>query len=301
VQSLGYLSEQVSLSAGVRQGGILSPLLFSSYVNTLLDKLEQSGLGCFVNKKCLNSFMYADDLILLSLSVTDSQKLVNICNDVLIELDLTINTDKSHCMRIGPRFNSPCSCITINNQSLNWVNKSKFLGMTIVSSAGFTCDFHEARSNFYKASNSILSNLGSNLPINLVLKLIASKCLPILMYGLSAVSISSSELRKLTFAYNSIFYKLFNVKSKSEIAFSQYYCNYLDFTDLQSYFRLCFLNKLLIKGELSSKSKLNESDLFDLNSLSKKYNLLSTDSNFNIKNKIWIFVENNFLMTQLIN
>jgi len=52
VQWFGHLSEQVSLSAGVRQGGILSPLLFSSYVNILLDKLEQSGLGCFVNKKC---------------------------------------------------------------------------------------------------------------------------------------------------------------------------------------------------------------------------------------------------------
>jgi len=85
--------------------------------------------------------------------------MINICDDVLIELNLTINTDKSHCMRIGPRFKSPCSSITIKNKSLQWVNKSKFLGMTITSSAGFTCDFHEARSNYYKASNSILSNL----------------------------------------------------------------------------------------------------------------------------------------------
>jgi len=113
------------------------------------------------------------------------------------------------------------------------------------------------------------------------------------MYGLSAVSISSSELRKLTFAYNSIFYKLFNVKSKSEIAFCQYYCNYWEFTDLRNYYRYCFLNNLFLKGDLTSRSKLNEPDLFELTSLSKKYGLLSTESKFSIKNKIWLFVENN--------
>ena len=82
------------------------------------------------------------------------------------------------------------------------------MSVTILSDNHFTCDYHEARSNFYKASNSIFSNLGPNPPIDVALKLIKSKCLPILMYGMSAASVSAKELAKCTFACNTVIWKL---------------------------------------------------------------------------------------------
>ena len=71
------LSEPVPLTAGVRQGGVLSPLLFSTYIDILLSELQKSNIGCYINSKCFNSFLYADDLLLLSNSVTDLQLLFN--------------------------------------------------------------------------------------------------------------------------------------------------------------------------------------------------------------------------------
>jgi len=35
-----------SLTVGVRQGGVLSPLLFSIYVDSFLQRLQFSGVGC---------------------------------------------------------------------------------------------------------------------------------------------------------------------------------------------------------------------------------------------------------------
>ena len=67
------ISTFFSLTSGVRQGGILSPALFAVYVDDVLNKLENSKLGCVIKNKCVNSFMYADDLILLSISIHDMQ------------------------------------------------------------------------------------------------------------------------------------------------------------------------------------------------------------------------------------
>ena len=67
----GTFSHRVPLLSGVKQGGVLSPLLFSLFVDIVLEKLEHAGIGCFIHSKCYNSFMYADDIILLSITVTD--------------------------------------------------------------------------------------------------------------------------------------------------------------------------------------------------------------------------------------
>ena len=72
------ISYSFSVTSGVRQSGILSPLLFAVCVDDLLIKLENSNIGCFISSLCCNSFMYADDLILISVTVQDLQSLVNI-------------------------------------------------------------------------------------------------------------------------------------------------------------------------------------------------------------------------------
>ena len=53
-----------TISIGVRQGGILSPKLFSVYMDDLSNLLISSGIGCFLDKVCFNHVFYADDLCL---------------------------------------------------------------------------------------------------------------------------------------------------------------------------------------------------------------------------------------------
>ena len=51
-------SSKFVVSNGVRQGGVLSPNFLTVYVDDLLEKLEENGVGCFW------SMYYADDIVL---------------------------------------------------------------------------------------------------------------------------------------------------------------------------------------------------------------------------------------------
>ena len=64
---------------GVRQGGILSPVLFAVYVDDIIETLNDSKLGCFIDDLYLGCIVYADDLIIISASVSILQKIILIC------------------------------------------------------------------------------------------------------------------------------------------------------------------------------------------------------------------------------
>ena len=88
-------SKLYKLSAGVRQGGVLSPFLFGIYVDGVMSKLANSGLGCFIKCNCFNSIMYADDLIILSISLHHLQSLLDICVHEFKSIGMSINLLKS--------------------------------------------------------------------------------------------------------------------------------------------------------------------------------------------------------------
>ena len=63
-ESVGRFYFIFSPTAGIRQGGILSPYLFTVYVDDMLKKLNK--LGCKFHGYVIGAIMYADDLVLIS-------------------------------------------------------------------------------------------------------------------------------------------------------------------------------------------------------------------------------------------
>ena len=62
----GAVSEPFCVSNGVRQSGVLSPVLFSVYINGLLCTLQESGVGCHLGCYFVGGVCYADDIALLA-------------------------------------------------------------------------------------------------------------------------------------------------------------------------------------------------------------------------------------------
>lgn len=95
VISNGYASSWFPILQGVRQGGVISPHLYLIFINDLMNQLcnSQHGLTVYdLNCTCPSS---ADDMVLLSLSKSGLQELMNICYEYSTTHRYTYNAKKS--------------------------------------------------------------------------------------------------------------------------------------------------------------------------------------------------------------
>ena len=96
-----HLTQKFDVTNGVRQGGVLSPLLFSVYVDDLLEKLKNNGIGCHIGHHFVGALGYADDIILLCPSVTGLNKMISICVEYADEHNILFNGKKSKYLVFG--------------------------------------------------------------------------------------------------------------------------------------------------------------------------------------------------------
>ena len=154
------MSSKFQVTNGVRQGGVLSPLLFYVYFNELSELLNKSGIGGNIGRTIINHMLYADDICIVSLSSSGLQHLLNICIDYSERHDLTFNAKKSMCMYFGTSINMHCGLpvIYLGNCECQFVNEVKYLGVIIHSSMKTTIDDTRQRRKFYMQANLLLRN-----------------------------------------------------------------------------------------------------------------------------------------------
>jgi hypothetical protein len=85
----------VTVTNGVRQGGVLSLFLFGVYFEDLLCALSVSGIGCYWRWLFLRSFVFVDDIAVLAPCASALRK----CYKYAAPMHcLLFNTDKTQLM-----------------------------------------------------------------------------------------------------------------------------------------------------------------------------------------------------------
>jgi len=108
----GVMSSYFTAVNGVKQGGVLSPVLFCLYIDDLLLSLSRSGVGCYVGSHFAGALAYADDIVLIAPTATTMPKLLGICGNYATEYCITFTAAKSKCLVVlskKPTLSSFCS------------------------------------------------------------------------------------------------------------------------------------------------------------------------------------------------
>ena len=206
-----HLGNWFSISAGVRQGGVLSPDLYNIYVDELIYILQSSGFGCYVNGVFAGSQFYADDMCILAPSLKGLQNLLNICAKYCVEWDIGLNPKKTKNVYFGK--NTTINAQTfLNGNPIEWKSEWKYLGVFLKSGPRYGCSVAERVKSFYRSLNSILRVDGRSDDM-VMLRLIESHSVPILTYAIEVTDVANrDEKRSLRVAYNSVFRKLFGYR-----------------------------------------------------------------------------------------
>jgi len=94
----GCHSRWFSVQNGVKQGGVLSPILFCINMDGLLNKLHSSMIGCCIGSQFTGALAYADNIVLLAPTARAMRVMLKTCEDYAKDFDVTFNASKSKCV-----------------------------------------------------------------------------------------------------------------------------------------------------------------------------------------------------------
>ena len=237
------LSPKYQICAGVRQGGVLSPLLYCVYIDDLATQLRTLQVGCYMMGLFYGLIIYADDIALLAPSRAALQQMMDICSKYGLEWDISFNPKKSQAMLVGPKYKMVPAPLNLSNGKVSWVDSFKYLGVVVKSYKSFQCDITATVSKFYRCLNSLLRFRCR--PSDVVqIHLLMAHAAPILTYAIEVIKIDTESCQLMSVAFNSIFRKVMHYRRNESVSEIRNFFGYDDFSTLITKRRDGFLRRL---------------------------------------------------------
>jgi len=192
---------------GVKQGGPLSPRLFSIYIQDLEVVIDSTNIGIKVGDMVINLLLYADDILLISETKRDMQHLIDIVEEFGQLREIKFNPNKTNYIAINEYTNI---------RSAKYINDNRFIRMggeiiDVVSSLKYLGSYlsnnllnKEHLKERYRLTAAAVKNLSENsgfhnknVNVKVKLQLYKSYIRPVLTYGLETMILGSNEMEKL--------------------------------------------------------------------------------------------------------
>lgn len=181
----GKYTESFKINQGVRQGCVLSPLLFNIFMSDLAKSLTSLEDKFELKGKSINSLFWADDIVLLGKTGEQLHKMLEVVSLFCKENKLTINYKKTKCLTFNQTGRLEGKNFTLDGKVLERVRTYKYLGFIFSISGEITTGLKDLRDRALRAFYGIRNNLGDSFKRDVLtsLSLFDSLVKPILLYA----------------------------------------------------------------------------------------------------------------------
>ena len=180
----GHLNAILS-NCGLKQGGVLSPLLFNLYIDHIKDIFNESCDPITLLNEPLSHMLYADDLVLLSTSESGLKNCLSKLGEFCEKWQLELNISKSKVLIFNPsgRITKGIS-FEYRGMPLDIVNSYCYLGIDFSSSGSLAL----ARNNLMEKAQKAMYSLNPviaqfHVPVDKALNMFHSMIQPIALYN----------------------------------------------------------------------------------------------------------------------
>ena len=188
----GYL-DPISSNLGLKQGCPLSPMLFNLYIDDIKDVFDDNCNPVTITDTKISHFLYADDLVLVSLSPEGLQRSLDKISVYAREKSLTISIKKSKSMIFNAGGRLINTKFTIDGQTLEAVKSFCYLGFEVVASGTVTRAMEILKDKAKKALHPLMGAIAKfDLPVKLSIRLFHTYITPILLYSVENWAILSN-------------------------------------------------------------------------------------------------------------
>ena len=231
-----HFSNFFSVSNGVKQGGVLSPLLFCIYVDNLLSQLRSSSYGCYIGQHFTGALCYADDIVLISPSLQGLNEMLQVCENFAKTYHLTFNSEKTQFIVFRRKPVEKPLSILFNQTIVREQQSVIHLGHMIYQSRN--SDIDRILGSYYKQYNLFRSKFG-HVPSVIQSQLHKTYCSS--FYG--SVLLPLSETIRLQVAWRKSLRQVWRIPYRSHCALlrclSEGFCDVHMFLARFAKFALC--------------------------------------------------------------
>ncbi|WP_265430092.1 RNA-directed DNA polymerase, partial [Klebsiella pneumoniae] len=173
-------SEKFPTKKSVRQGDTISPKLFTACLEGIFRKLDWENAGLRINGENLNHLRFADDIVLLSESPAEMQKMLEELQSESLAVGLKINMNKSKVM-INKHAKS--TVFNLGSSVLEQVQEYNYLGQVVSADPNHEKEIRRRIGMGWGAFGRHSQILKSKLPLSLK-RIVYHHCvLPVMTYG----------------------------------------------------------------------------------------------------------------------
>jgi hypothetical protein len=158
----GTTTDYFSVINGVKQGAVLSPVLYCVYIDDLLLLLSRAGVGCYIGQHFVGALAYADDLVIIAPTASALRRLLVLCESYAREYCISFNALKSKCLTVVPKncraiFEDINHCVFyIDGKPIEFVRSFSHLGHMISSELNDDEDIINRKTAFIGQVNNTL-------------------------------------------------------------------------------------------------------------------------------------------------